>query len=114
MKKSVRFLGVAFLALSLCACGGDKRSDDVVLLYTTDVHCGVNDKLGYSALTSYKKEMQKEYKYVSLLDAGDYIQGDVIGAFSNGESIVKIMNEMDYEVVTIGNHEFDYGMEPVG
>lgn len=114
MKKSVRFLGVAFLALSLCACGGDKRSDDVVLLYTTDVHCGVNDKLGYSALASYKKEMQKEYKYVSLLDAGDYIQGDVIGAFSNGESIVKIMNEMDYEVVTIGNHEFDYGMDALG
>lgn len=114
MKKSIRFLGVAFLALSLCACGGDKRSDDVVLLYTTDVHCGVNEKLGYSALASYKKEMQKEYKYVSLLDAGDYIQGDVIGAFSHGESIVNIMNEMDYEVVTIGNHEFDYGMDALG
>lgn len=114
MKKSIRFLGVAFLTLSLCACGGDKRSDDVVLLYTTDVHCGVNDKLGYSALASYKKEMQKEYKYVSLLDAGDYIQGDVIGAFSHGESIVNIMNEMDYEVVTIGNHEFDYGMDALG
>ncbi len=72
------------------------------MLCTTDVHCGAKDKLGYSAVEAYKKGMQKEYEYVSLLDAGDFIQGDVIREFSNGQSIVDIMNEMDYEVVTIG------------
>ena len=82
MKKIFRFITVALFAVSLASCSNkDKRSDDVVLLYTTDVHCGVNDNLGYSALEAYKKEMLKDYKYVSLLDAGDYIQGDVIGAF---------------------------------
>ena len=112
MKKIFRFITIALFAVSLTSCGNkDKRSDDVVLLYTTDVHCGVNDNLGYSALEAYKKEMLKDYKYVSLLDAGDYIQGDVIGAFSDGQNIVDIMNKMNYEVVTLGNHEFDYGMD---
>ena len=111
MKKTIQLLGMAFLALALCACEQDHRSDDVVFLYTTDVHCGVKDHLGYAAVASYKKEMAKDYKYVSLLDAGDFIQGDIIGSFSKGENIVDIMNEMAYDAVTIGNHEFDYGMD---
>lgn len=89
----------------------DNRSDDVVILYSTDVHCGVDENLGYAKLSAYRNEMLKSYKYVSLVDAGDYIQGDLIGAFSHGESIIKIMNKMNYEVAAIGNHEFDYGID---
>ena len=111
MNKIFRFIGVLLIAISLSSCEQDNRKDDVVLLYTTDVHCGVKDHLGYSAVEAYKKEMLKSYKYVSLIDAGDFIQGDIIGAFSRGLNIVDIMNEMKYEVVTIGNHEFDYGMD---
>lgn len=51
------------------------------MLCTTDVHCGAKDKLGYSAVEAYKKEMQKECEYVSLLDAGDFIQGDAADRF---------------------------------
>ena len=113
MNKLYRLLFSGLIAISIASCSNDNRSNDIVFLYTTDVHCGVDDNLGYSSLSAYKKEMLKEYKYVSLLDAGDYIQGDVIGAFSNGISIANIMNKMKYEVVTLGNHEFDYGIDPL-
>ncbi len=89
----------------------DTRSDDVVILYSTDVHCGVDENLGYAKLSAYRNEMLKSYKYVSLVDAGDFIQGDLIGSFSHGESIIKIMNKMNYEIAAIGNHEFDYGID---
>lgn len=111
MKNVLKLISVVLFAFSISSCKKDSRSDDVVILYTTDVHCGVNDNLGYSAVEAYKKEMLKEYKYVTLFDAGDYIQGDVIGAFSKGKNIVDIMNKMNYQVVTIGNHEFDYGTD---
>ena len=114
MKKIFRFLSAALLLVSLSSCSQDNRSDDVVFLYTTDVHCGVDANIGYASLKAYENEMLKDYKHVSLLDAGDYIQGDLIGAFSHGESIVDIMNKMEYDVVTIGNHEFDYGTDALG
>lgn len=111
MKRIFQFIAIGLFVISFCSCKKDNRSDDVVILYTTDVHCGVKEKLGYSAVEAYKKEMLKEYKYVSLFDAGDFIQGDIIGSFSQGLNIVDIMNQMNYEVVTIGNHEFDYGID---
>ena len=74
------------------------------------LHCGVDDNLGYAKVEAYKNEMLKSYKNVSLIDAGDYIQGDLIGSLSHGQSIIKIMNKMNYEVSTLGNHEFDYGI----
>ena len=110
MKKSLLLLTTILMSLSLASCNKDKRSDDVVILYTTDVHCGVDENLGYAKVEAYKNEMLKSYKYVSLIDAGDYIQGDLIGSFSHGQSIIEIMNKMNYEITTLGNHEFDYGI----
>ena len=46
-----------------------------------------------------------------LVDAGDAIQGGVIGTLSKGEYIVDIMNEIGYDVAIPGNHEFDYDMD---
>ena len=48
---------------------------DIVVLYTNDVHCGVDDNIGYAGLALYKKEMQAQTPYVTLVDAGDAIQG---------------------------------------
>lgn len=113
MKSKLLLVTLGIIPLLLFGCGKEKdnRSDDVVILYTTDVHCGVDENLGYSKVEAYKKEMLKSYKYVSLVDAGDYIQGDLIGSFSQGKSIINIMNKMNYEVSAIGNHEFDYGID---
>lgn len=80
---------------------------DIVILYSNDSHCAVD---GFEKVSAVKKEMQEKTDYVSLVSSGDFVQGATIGALSKGESVIDIMNEVGYDVVTIGNHEFDYEM----
>jgi len=89
----------------------DDLSDDIVILHTNDVHCGVQDTIGYDGLMLYKKQLLTKYKHVLVVDAGDHIQGGTLGLISNGEAIIDIMNKVGYDVATLGNHEFDYGVE---
>ena len=86
----------------------EKKSNDIVILHTNDVHCGVIDTIGYDGLMLYKKQLLKKYNNVILVDAGDHIQGGTIGTITNGDAIIGIMNKLEYDVVTLGNHEFDY------
>ena len=88
-----------------------EKSNDIIILHTNDVHCGVQDTIGYDGLMLYKKQLLKKYNNVMLVDAGDHIQGGTMGLITNGEAIIDIMNKLEYEVVTLGNHEFDYGIE---
>lgn len=85
-------------------------SDDIVILYTNDVHTYIDGDLSYDVISAIKKDLQKKYKYVLLADAGDHIQGTAYGSMDKGESMIKMMNEAEYDVATLGNHEFDYDM----
>lgn len=96
--------------LLLCSCGMNKRND-IVILYTNDVHCAVEDNIGYAGLAAYQKYMEEKTPYVTLVDCGDAIQGDAIGLLSEGEYPVQVMNHIGYDLAVPGNHEFDYGME---
>lgn len=96
----------------LYGCGADRQEQrDIVILYTNDVHCAVEDNIGYAGLAAYKKYMEEKTPYVTLVDCGDAIQGDAIGLISEGEYPVQIMNRIGYNLAVPGNHEFDYGME---
>ena len=88
-----------------------EQEEEIALLYTNDVHCGIDDNIGYAGLAALVKETEANYDYVALADCGDAIQGDFVGTVSDGEYIVDIMNELDYDFAVLGNHEFDYGME---
>lgn len=83
-------------------------SSDIVILYDNDVHCAVD---GYASLAALKGDLQEKTKYVSLVSDGDFIQGGTIGAISKGQNIIDIMNKVGYDVVTLGNHEFDYQLD---
>ena len=89
----------------------EKNSDDIIILHTNDVHCGILNNIGYDGLMLFKKELLTKYEHVILVDAGDHIQGAAIGLLSYGSDIIKIMNELEYDASTIGNHEFDYKLE---
>ena len=89
----------------------DELSDDIVIIHLNDVHCGVNDTIGYDGFVLYRRELQQKYKHVLTVDVGDHIQGGTLGAVSDGSAIIKIMNEVKFDVAVIGNHEFDYGVE---
>lgn len=83
----------------------DVSSGDIVILYDNDVHCAVD---GYANMAALKADMKEKTDYVSVVSNGDFVQGATIGAISQGEYIVRIMNKVGYDVVTLGNHEFDY------
>ncbi len=83
------------------------NKSDIVILYDNDVHCAVDS---YEDMAALKQKMKSQSKYVSVVSVGDFVQGGVIGSISKGEAVTKIMNRVGYDVVTLGNHEFDYGM----
>jgi 2',3'-cyclic-nucleotide 2'-phosphodiesterase (5'-nucleotidase family) len=109
-KKLLSLFLAAMLAFSLCSNALAADGKDIVVLYTSDVHCAVDDSIGYAGLEAYKKEMMETSDYVTLVDNGDALQGGVLGTLSQGSYLVDIMNEVGYEVLVPGNHEFDYGM----
>lgn len=103
---------MAASAVLLCGCGGARqRQEDIVILYTNDVHCAVDENTGYAGLAAYKKQMQDKTPYVTLADCGDAIQGAAIGLISKGEYPMQLMNHTGCDFAVLGNHEFDYGME---
>ena len=82
-------------------------SGKIVILHTNDVHCEIED---YAKVAAYRDEMATAYgkDNVVLVDAGDAVQGGPIGTLTKGEYLVKIMNQVGYDYITLGNHEFDY------
>ena len=84
---------------------------DIAILYTNDVHTYIDNPLSYDVIAAVKAELQKEYEYVLLLDAGDHIQGTAYGSMDKGATIVSLMNAAGYDAATLGNHEFDYNMD---
>ena len=106
-----KLFAVLLLAALFCVPSYAAMLDkDIVIIYTNDVHCGVDENIGYAGLAFYRDEMKKTNPYVTLVDAGDAVQGAVIGAISNGRYLIEIMNAMGYDIAVPGNHEFDYGM----
>ena len=112
MKKiSAMLLGgvlAALLAVPALATDGD-----TVVFYTNDVHTyidnAVNDENGltYSKVAALKASEENAI----LVDAGDHIQGTAYGSMDSGATIVRLMNAAGYDAATLGNHEFDYGMD---
>ncbi len=88
-------------------------TEDVVILYTNDVHTYIDGPLSYDVIAGLKQSLEDLYGAgnVILADAGDAIQGTAYGSMDKGMTIVELMNKAGYDVATLGNHEFDYGME---
>ena len=113
------------LALAMCfslavsanaaESGSSQQDGAVTILYTNDVHTyidndqeeGAENALTYSKVAAYKNSLGDAL----LVDAGDHIQGTAYGSMDDGATIVELMNAAGYDLATLGNHEFDYGME---
>ena len=102
---------LALVPASAYADTSKNSGKEIAVLFTNDVHCAVDKNLGYQSVALAKETLEAQGKDVLLVDVGDAVQGDAIGTLSKGEYIIKIMNELGYDVATIGNHEFDYGMD---
>ena len=111
-----KFLAV-LLMLAMLLCGVAFAEDtapaltkDVVVLFTSDVHCGIDQGWGYAGVANMRNSLQAD-NHVVLVDDGDAIQGETIGTLTKGSAIIELMNAVGYDIAIPGNHEFDYGME---
>ncbi len=101
------------LSLSVTSFAADTDSEakaemagKTVILHTNDVHGAIE---GYAYITALKADYEAKGAEVILVDAGDYSQGTTYVSTTKGADAVTMMNAAGYDVVTLGNHEFDYG-----
>lgn len=115
MKKKVLSLLLAVVmtfSLAVTANAAEETAQDldgdIVILHTNDVHGAIS---GYAKVAALKDAYEARGAYVLLMDAGDFIQGDPTVSTSEGATAVELMNLADYDVASMGNHEFDYGYQ---
>lgn len=92
------------LTLSVTAFADDAARDtDAVILFTSDVHCGIDQGFGYAGLQQVRDSLLARGDDVILVDDGDNIQGEPIGTMTKGEALVDLMNAMGYSVAITEN-----------
>ena len=129
MRKLLSILLVLALCIGLIGCSSAPAADpttpdttpdttpsapvteDIVILYTNDVHTYIDGPISYDVIAGLKASLEAKYGNVLLVDAGDAIQGTAYGSMDKGETIIALMNAAGYDLATLGNHEFDYGMD---
>ena len=114
MRKVLSFLCSMFLVATLCipvSAAATEKSNDIVILYINDAHASIDGPLSYDTIGALKKQLEKKYRYVLLVDAGDHLQGTEFGSLDKGATIVQLMNKAGFDLAVPGNHDFDYGMD---
>lgn len=96
---------IGFLGVSMSA---QAKEASVVVLYDNDVHCQI---AGYPVIAGLRDSLRNEGIATLLVSGGDFIQGGVYGAISKGQYCIDAVNASQYDVINLGNHEFDYGGE---
>ncbi len=101
-----------FIILCLVSC---TPQDHLTILHTNDTHSQVepnaNDVGGYARRMGLIAQERKADKNLLLVDAGDFCQGTPYFNFYHGRVEIDAMNRMRYDVATLGNHEFDNGLD---
>ena len=115
--KSSWLISLLFLSISFSTYA----QKEIVILHTNDTHSRIEPlpetdryaagKGGVERRIRYIEQVRKAHDNVLLLDAGDFLQGTPYFNLFKGQVEVEAMNMMGYDAVTLGNHEFDYGLE---
>ena len=114
---------IIFMALLSVVSVGAKTKKQLVVLHTNDVHSCImplNENLdnkdlagrgGFVRRVNMIKEQRALHPDLLFFDSGDFSQGSGYYTLFKGDVEVGLMNQMGYDAVTIGNHEFDFGLE---
>lgn len=115
--------GVCTLGLAGCASPSEESPQDakkepgkLAIICTNDVHGHVllnDESLGYAAVAQLRNDWEEKGYEVLVMDCGDAAQGAPIVGRSNGDNAISFMNEVGYDVMVLGNHEFDYGQDKI-
>jgi len=113
-------LGLSSLPLELLAGGVDDDFEKITILHTNDTHSRIDpfpagskyEGLGGMAKRAHLvKQIRNDNEHVLLLDAGDIFQGTPYFNLYGGELEFKLMSEIGYDATTLGNHDFDAGLD---
>lgn len=100
-----------------------KCSKELLIVHTNDTHSCIEplsplladtaqaDKAGYLRRAALLRDLRQQDSGLLLFDSGDFSQGSAYYTLYHGDVEVGLMNLMGYDAVTIGNHEFDFGLE---
>lgn len=110
MKIRKMFSIVIACLILLTGCGSTFFSKDVHIIYTSDIHGNMDGNLDYASVAQYKNELKNSGKAVVLIDGGDF-SSDGLGDMSKGTAPIELMNDIGYDIATLGNHEFEYGID---
>lgn len=114
---------IALLALLGTSELSAKKVSEVVILHTNDTHSAImplspllqnrqlSNRGGFLRRIAMIEEERAKVPSLLLFDSGDFSQGSAYYTYFKGEVEVKLMNRMGYDAVTLGNHEFDYGLD---
>ncbi len=103
---------LVILICGAAALTGFAAKSRVIVLHTNDTHTHIDDgRVAFSEIAAEKARFEAAGENVILVDAGDYVQGTALGGYDSGRSAIDIMNAAGYKVATLGNHEFDYGID---
>lgn len=113
MKKTLLKLFAVLITLLLLVGNASfavfaEESGDIIVLYTNDTHCATEN---FAKLAAYRAKLISEGHTVITVDAGDAIQGEIIGSLTEGTAIAEIMSAVGYDYAVPGNHEFDYTVD---
>lgn len=116
LKTNTLTILVLCLTLNLCSCHNQTQSERTLLiLHTNDSHSQVeptqNNLGGFIARKQLIDSLRQVYPQVLLVDAGDIFQGTPYFNLFNGRLEIEAYNLMGYEAATLGNHEFDKGID---
>ena len=98
------------VVFSSIACSS--KTESVYIIHTNDFHgriYGGDGSAGFANIAGFIQDKKSMRADVLVLDAGDFTSGTAVSTLFKGESVIRIMSEMGYDAVTLGNHEFDHG-----
>lgn len=105
------------VGIVMCSCQTTQNNEVVeklTILTINDFHGALeetNGEYGIARLANNFAEVEKESKATVIISAGDMFQGTAISNYDHGKTFISIMNEMKFDSMTLGNHEFDWGLE---
>ena len=104
-----------FFYLAVILCVACTPQDHLTILHTNDTHSQIepkeNGQGGYARRMGLIRQERRADKNLLLLDAGDFCQGTPYFNFYKGRVEIDGMNRMGYDAATLGNHEFDNGLD---
>lgn len=119
--KRIQILLVLVLALNFVVTVYAQDNKQLIILQTSDVHSRLEPinqagdrnygEGGFVRRATFLNQFRKDHKNVLLFDCGDISQGTPYYNMFRGEVEVKLMNEMEYDAMAIGNHEFDFNLD---